>query len=147
MGITESIKRIVTGKNEVEREQERAANAEIKRKQLAAYYEAKQKESIKLAQTKARYEREAKEKRLKTSYSGGGFWSAKPTVSPFGGGVSSVVGNSFGNTSFHPLYGSRTIATAPRKPKVRRKRARATRTRIVYRNAPRQPMPSAFRVI
>ena len=142
MGFTEFVKRTVTGMDATERAQDRAARAEIRRKQLAAYYEAKQKESIALARTKAKYEREARERQLKQKY-----LPAKPKSysTPFsGGGTSSIMG-SFGNTSFNPLTGYQSPKpklTATAIPRRRRKKRSRIRTRVVYRNVPvNQPYP------
>lgn len=88
MSFGEKLTSFVTGKNKIEREQERAANSQIKKVQASAYYKAREQQAIKVAQAKAQFEAKqqiAKFNRKPQSYSApigsgsfglGGFGSA-----------------------------------------------------------------------
>lgn len=78
MSFGEKITSFVTGKNKIERMQERAANKQIRLKQNAAYYQEKERQAINIAQAKARHEAKIKI---------ASFSKPKPQYSsPFGGG-------------------------------------------------------------
>lgn len=132
MSFAEKVKSFVTGKNETERLQERAANKEIRRKQLGAYYKARQEESIKYAQKRAAFESEQQLKKLKNRYA----MQQQSYHSPFGGGGG---GGGMGGGSYSIFSGgfSKPVAYRPMNRPARRVRRRGrARTRTVYRNAP-----------
>jgi len=82
-GVVENIKkRLEERKNE--KLQARAANQQIRKKEQAAYYQAKEKESIKLGQQRASYEREQKIKQIRSGGGGGFVGAVSSFASAFG---------------------------------------------------------------
>jgi hypothetical protein len=108
----------------------RAANKIISAKSDAAYYKAKEKESIRYAQAKARHEADEEIKRLK----GNGGQSSLNVFGFGGGGYSPLTGQSYGNQT----------RAAPRPMRYKRHRKgkgkkSKTRTRYIYRQQRQQP--------
>lgn len=68
MSFTEKFTNIVTGMNKEEREQDAEFRKKLRQKQRAAYYEAKERESLKFVQDKAAIERAAATRKLKERY-------------------------------------------------------------------------------
>jgi hypothetical protein len=108
MGWGEKLVTLATGKNKVERLQERAANVEIRKQQNAAYYQAKQKEDMRVAQFKAKAEADARIRNIQSRY------SPKPQQgynSPFGPGLGGLGGMS-------PITGARLTPQPQARPRV-----------------------------
>lgn len=96
----------------------RAAEEQIKKKQKAAYYKAKEGEAIKYAQERAKIERQQKIKRLKSSGTSGG-WSG--LVASAG---SRVVARSSGRSSPSPTFDPVSGMWSDKKPRKKTTRRR-----------------------
>ena len=83
MGFVEKIKRIATGKSEMERKQESAAMSEIRRKALAAQLKEREAQAVKFAQERERVSYEKRTKALRTPKPGF-FQGMQGYGSPFG---------------------------------------------------------------
>lgn len=79
MGFFEKIREVVSGKTKMERLQEKAATTNIRSKQMAAYYAAKEKEGIRVAQAKATAEANSKIRAIHRQYA-----PQKQYSNPFG---------------------------------------------------------------
>lgn len=140
MAFIEKVKAIVTGKSKTEREADAAAAKIIKSKALAAYRQEKAIQSVKVAKERARIDanKSIENYRQRAKSQGSSFWTTKPSssASPFGGGMTSIIGN-FGP----PQRVARTpMQPRPRRMAVRRRmgprRKARTSTKVVYRNMP-----------
>ncbi len=72
--VKEKITTFLTGKNKIEREQEKSASKEIRKKVLAAGYQEKQKQAVRIAIEKERLAGEKKVKQLRRAPMSGGFF-------------------------------------------------------------------------
>lgn len=103
---------VIRGEDPTEGAQRRAAQKIIRQKERGAYYRAQIEEKTKLAQSRARLEREAQEVRLKKKYT-------PPSPRNVPGGTP------FGRVNL--LDGA---GLTPRRPVARRSRSRRSRSRV-----------------
>ena len=125
---------LATGKNKTERLQEKYANAEIRKKQNTAYYQAKEKESIRVAQARAKAEADSRVKAIQRRYNPPAQTSPAYN-SPFGGGIG-------GPGGFSAITGARLTPQPQARPRVvyrDRPNKRTRRVRRVRRRTPRTP--------
>ena len=109
MSFIEKVKTTITGKNELERKQEKLANLAIRKKALAAQYQERQKQQVRLAAEKEKLAAESQLRKMKAQYNRpqNSFFGTvaqhqpKQYSSPFGGGMTDVLGFG-GNAPRHP---------------------------------------------
>lgn len=128
MGFIEKAKQIVTGKSDIERRQEAAANRIIRQKVYAAQLKQREIEAVKFAQAREKAIYEKRTKQL-----------TQPKPNMFGG-----MGSPFGQ----PRFAQPPVQVVKRvKRKVKRPKSR-TRTVVKYINkTPRAQPPQRYDVI
>ena len=122
MGFISKTKEFVTGKSELERKQEAAANAVIRKEVLAAQYQERRIQAVKFAAEKEKVAYEKRTKQLR-----------QPKPSFFSGSQSNTFGNMFGS--------SQPVAQAPVRRIVRKRKVRVRYSRPVKRRRKYYPQP------
>jgi hypothetical protein len=125
MALTDRIKQLVTGKNELERKQEAYANAEIRKKVLATELREREKANIMLAEERIR--QKAKEKLNKI----------RRPVGMFG----SVPGGAYGN----PFGQPRNLIRGQVQPRAIRIKSKKSRRRRIHSGNPSKEIQSSQR--
>lgn len=136
MSWTEKLVTLATGKNKEERTQEKVLTGEIRKKQNAAYFQAKEKEEIRVAQTRARLEADAKVRSMQRRYNPPKQNYSSPFGSGFGGGMNPITGASL---TPKPQYRPRPKSSGRRIVYVERRTVKRSRPR------PRQPRQDNYK--